>query len=77
MSGTNNGHESKTYTVKELASIIEAHPQSIRGWIRNGSLKAVRIGNNYRMSPKDLNEWWRSRGGGQLVPEPDTDQGGQ
>jgi len=57
-----------TYTVAEVAEIVDRDPATVRRWIRNGYLDAVRIGREYRISAADLNAWWRERGGGKLVP---------
>lgn len=67
----------QTYTVAEIAKMLDRGPQSVRRWIKqDDNLKAVKIGGRYQISARDLNRWWQSRGGGQLVPEPSTDQGG-
>jgi excisionase family DNA binding protein len=62
------GEEFKTLTVQDVAEIVDRAPNSVRKWIRNGSINAVRVGREYRMSKADLNTWWRSRGGGVLFP---------
>ena len=74
----------KTLTSKELGEKVDRTRETINKWIRNGSIKAVRIGREYRISKADANAWWRSRGGGVLFPEadigelPDDDaEGGQ
>lgn len=61
----------KTYTVSEVAEMVDRDPETVRRWIRNGYLEAARIGREYRLSAAELNRWFSSRGGGTLVPSGD------
>ena len=44
---------SRYCTVKETADVIQASPASVRRWIRNGRLRAVKLAGNrvYRIRP--------------------------
>jgi excisionase family DNA binding protein len=63
-----------TYTVQDLADLVDRTPVTVRRWIRAGYIKAARIGREYRISEAELERWWRERsGGGSLFgyqPEP-------
>lgn len=40
-------------TVEEIAAMLQHQPRSIRRDIREGKLRAHRIGNAYRIAPED------------------------
>ncbi|OLT23903.1 MerR family transcriptional regulator [Actinomadura sp. CNU-125] len=42
------------YSVEEVADLLGLHVRTVRGYIRDGRLKAVRIGKQYRIAPADL-----------------------
>ncbi|GAA2454211.1 helix-turn-helix domain-containing protein [Actinomadura vinacea] len=42
------------YSVEEVAERLGLHVRTVRGYIRSGRLKAVRIGKQYRIAPADL-----------------------
>jgi excisionase family DNA binding protein len=44
----------KMYSVEEVADHLGLHVRTVRGYIRDGRLKAVRIGKQYRIAPADL-----------------------
>lgn len=58
-----------TVTTRELANDVDRKPQTVQKWIREGYIKAVRLGHEYRIAKADVNAWWRSRGGGLLYPD--------
>lgn len=41
-------------SVEQVAEILGLHVRTVRGYIRNGRLKAVRIGKQYRIAKADL-----------------------
>ncbi len=46
------------YTTKEVAKILKVHTESVRRWIRQGDLKAVKLGGKYiRVSNNDLQDF--------------------
>lgn len=45
------------FTVFEAAKIIKVHPITIRRYIREGKLKAMRAAGNIRIAKADLNEF--------------------
>lgn len=44
----------KMYSVEEVAGLLGLHVRTVRGYIRDGRLKAVRIGKQYRVARADL-----------------------
>lgn len=46
--------ELKLYTVAQVAELFEVTAQSVRNWIINGDLKALRLNNQFRIKRKDL-----------------------
>ncbi|MEV0704618.1 helix-turn-helix domain-containing protein [Saccharopolyspora sp. NPDC050389] len=43
------------YSVEQVADRLGLHVRTVRGYIRSGQLKAVRIGKQYRIARADLN----------------------
>lgn len=52
---------SSFYTVDQIASLLEMHPKTIRRYIRQGRLPARKIGKQYRIHGRDLNDFVGSR----------------
>lgn len=46
-------------SVKQVAYILKVHPLSVRRYIKQGRLKAVKVGGNVRVRDKDLQEFHR------------------
>lgn len=44
----------RMYSVEEVADLLGLHVRTVRGYIRDGRLNAVRIGKQYRIAPADL-----------------------
>ena len=42
------------YSVEQVAEILGLHVKTVRGYVREGRLKAVRIGKQYRIAAEDL-----------------------
>lgn len=51
----------KLLTVAQVAEAIQVSHETVRIWIRNGELEAVDIGNEYRISKDDLNDFLKRR----------------
>lgn len=45
------------YTLDQLAEEIKINKQSIRKFIRNGELKAHKVGTRLIITREDINEW--------------------
>ncbi|MER7545653.1 helix-turn-helix domain-containing protein [Actinomadura sp.] len=44
----------RMYSVEEVADLLGLHVRTVRGYIRDGRLNAVRIGRQYRIAPADV-----------------------
>ncbi|WUK11725.1 helix-turn-helix domain-containing protein [Kitasatospora sp. NBC_00374] len=42
------------YSVEQVAELLGLHVRTVRGYVRDGRLKAVRIGKQYRIARQDL-----------------------
>lgn len=42
------------YTVEQAASLLGLHVKTVRGYVRDGRLKAVKVGKRYRIAREDL-----------------------
>ena len=47
----------KFYTVQEVADLLQVHWQSVLNYIKNGKLKALKLGKGYRVSQESLDEF--------------------
>jgi excisionase family DNA binding protein len=43
-------------TVGDVAGSLRVHPQTVRGWIARGDLRAIRIGRTIRVRQTDFQE---------------------
>lgn len=49
--------ETKFYTIDEVASILDIHHKTVRKFIKEGNLKANKVGKQWRISQLDLDEF--------------------
>ena len=42
------------YTTEEVAEIFKMHPKTIRRMCKNGEIRAMKLGGEYRISEEDL-----------------------
>lgn len=47
----------KTYTIKQLASVLKCTPQTIRNYIRGKKLQAIKLNNRVYITETALNEF--------------------
>ena len=68
----------KFYTVDEIADLIKIHPKTVQRYIREGKLRANKVGKSWRVSGHDLSTFTEgsngSAGGAPLVPGESTGQ---
>ncbi|MDR2162288.1 MAG: helix-turn-helix domain-containing protein [Desulfovibrio sp.] len=55
-----------TYTLAEAAALLSCHRETLRRAIKEGSLRAARLGRGIRISRLDLEAFWTACGGGDL-----------
>lgn len=53
--------EIQVFTVEQAAEYVQAHPQTIRKMIRAGRLPAAKIGREWRIHKKALNDYLLGR----------------
>jgi excisionase family DNA binding protein len=54
--------ETKYYTIYEVAQLLNIHHFTVRRNIERGNLKAVKIGNIYRIAESDLQAFLTKKG---------------
>lgn len=57
------------YSVEQVAGLLKLHVRTVRNFVREGRLKAIRIGKQYRVAREDL-EAMTGRPVAALDPEP-------
>ncbi|MFC7563955.1 helix-turn-helix domain-containing protein [Actinomadura namibiensis] len=45
------------YSVEQVAELLDLHVRTVRGYVRDGKLRATRIGKQYRIAREDLEEF--------------------
>lgn len=58
------------YSPDDVAAMLGLHVRTVRGYVRDGRLPAVRIGKQYRISAQDLREFTGGAGGDDRPPTP-------
>jgi DNA binding domain, excisionase family len=53
----------KYYTVDEIAALIKIHPKTIQRYIREGRMKANKVGKSWRVSGHDLSAFTEGTNG--------------
>lgn len=44
------------YTAKEIADILKLNERTVRNWINDGKIKAVKLNSEWRVSEEELNK---------------------
>ena len=47
--------------VEDIARELDLHVNTVRGWIRDGKLKATRLGKEYRIKQEDFEKFLKDR----------------
>ncbi|MHB1456482.1 MAG: helix-turn-helix domain-containing protein [Armatimonadota bacterium] len=55
--------QERLMTPEETAERLSMKPRTIREWLRNGKLRGVKAGKNWRVREEDLNEFIRNMPG--------------
>ncbi len=74
-----------TFTLAEAAELLSCHRETLRRAIRDGELRAAKLGRGFRISRIDLEAFWTACGGGDLfgsapdetAPQSGKEQAGQ
>ncbi|MFI7387973.1 helix-turn-helix domain-containing protein [Streptomyces sp. NPDC049813] len=56
------------YSLDEVADLLGLHVRTVRGYVRDGRLKAAQVGRRYRVTPADLDAFT----GAPAAPRPPT-----
>jgi excisionase family DNA binding protein len=64
-----------TFTLAEAADLMSCHRETLRRAIRNGSLRAAKLGREFRISRWDLEAFWKAGGGGDLFSKDESSAG--
>ena len=59
-------------SIKDAATILDVHPDTIRRAIKAGKLKAAQIGRDYKIAKSELDRFFQAKGGGRLFEENDS-----
>ena len=46
--------EEKAYTVEQVATMLQVHGDTIRGWLRRGILRGTKLGKLWRIPEAEL-----------------------
>ena len=61
-----SGPGKATFTLAEAAELLSCHRETLRRAIRDGELRAAKLGREFRVSRPDLEAFWTACGGGDL-----------
>jgi len=53
--------QNELMTIKEVADFLRISTISAYSWVRDGKLPAIRIGKEWRVRSRDLDEWLEGR----------------
>ena len=62
----------QVFSIKDAATILDVHPDTIRRAIKAKKLKAAKIGRDYRIAKAELEKYFQNMGGGTLFKENDS-----
>jgi len=54
----------KFLTPNEIAELLKVDPRTVRNWINNNKLEAVKLGNRWRIKKDDFDKFIEERKGG-------------
>ncbi len=62
--------EEKFYAVEQIAEMLQLHPKTVQRYIREGKLRAQKLGKAWRVSGHDLSLFTESKEGARQIDEP-------
>lgn len=61
--------ERSTFSIREASKLCGVSEATIIGWIEEGLLRAIHVGDDYIISRQELRRTWRELGGGELFED--------
>lgn len=61
------------YTTHEIAELLKVSEATVRNWIHEAELRAVRLGREFRVAARDLEAFVNAHATRPAPPEPDND----
>ena len=62
----------QVFSIKDAATILDVHPDTIRRAIKTEKLQAAKIFRYYRIAKSELKRYFQAMGGGSLFEENDS-----
>lgn len=59
----------RLFSTNEAAALLLLHPETVRRFIREGQIKAVKLGRKLHIERGELEAFWRAQGGGALFSD--------
>jgi len=53
--------EKKLLSVSKVAEYLQVHEQTVRRWIHDGELPAVKVGRQFRIDPEDVERFMTTK----------------
>ncbi|MBW1693932.1 MAG: helix-turn-helix domain-containing protein [Deltaproteobacteria bacterium] len=63
----------QVFSIKNAATILDVHPDTIRRAIKAKKLKAAKIGRDYKIAKSELDRYFQAMGGTSLFGSNDTE----
>ncbi len=52
----------KYYSVEEISTLLDMHPKTVQRYVREGKIKATKVGKAWRVNASDFNDFMQSTG---------------
>jgi excisionase family DNA binding protein len=62
----------QAFSLRDSASILGVHPDTLRRAIKLGKLQSAKIGKDYRIARTELERYFKAMGGGKLFGNNET-----
>jgi excisionase family DNA binding protein len=53
--------QERLFTIPEVGAVLQVSEKTVRRWITAGELPAAKLGNQWRIRPRDLDDFVRDR----------------
>ena len=61
MSSSTQTTQERLFTIPEVADVLQVSEKTVRRWIASIELPAAKLGNQWRIRPRDLDDFVRDR----------------